>query len=293
MSIVNHLGIDYFLPKNLRRDPIIVILNRTIDSLRIKKNEFPLIELIDATTKSLNDWTIPAVCYQTWVDNKFGKTHYKEIANFRALNSDLAWVLFDDEKMNSYMQRAWSGNEIFEVYARSKFGPMRADIFRYCLLYDQGGYYFDIGKGCNKSIRSFHDRSSSGLISFENNICITPPTLPNHNLLSHPTSLIIQWGFGFAPRHPFLKEAIRLIEINWHHFKEKSFPNPKEAILSLTGPGLFTQAVRNSMTKELSDSLTQSGVDFQGFGISSLPGSYVRYFSREHYTESQNSSLFV
>ena len=270
-----------------------MMLNRVFDSLRIRKNEFPLIELADLETTSSSDWAIPAVSYQTWVDNQFGQTHFREISNFRALNSDLAWVLFDDEKMNSYMQKSWSDSEIYEVYLRSKFGPMRADIFRYCLLYDRGGYYFDIGKGCNRPIRSFHGRSSTALISFENNICITPPTLKNHNLLNFPTSLIIQWGFGFSPQHPFLKEAIRLIEQNWIHFKDHSYPNPKDAILSLTGPGLFTQAVRNSVTQELSNSLTQCGVDFQGHGVSSLPGSYVRYFTKEHYTESKNSSLFL
>ena len=31
----------------------------------------------------------------------------------------------------------------------------------------------------------------------------------------------------------------------------------------------------------------------QGYGVSSLPGSYVRYFTREHYTESKDSSLFL
>jgi hypothetical protein len=88
--------------------------------------------------------------------------------------------------------------------------------------------------------------------------------------LSFPTSLIIQWGFGFSPQHPFLKEANRLIGLNWLHFKDCLYLNPKEAILSFTGPGLFTQAVRNSFTPELSNSLAQCGVDFQGHGVSSL-----------------------
>ena len=270
-----------------------MLIKRGFDSLRIRRNEFPLIELADSEITNASDWAIPAVGYQTWVDNQFGQTHYREISNFRALNSDLAWVLFDDEAMNSYMKKSWSEREIYEVYTRSKFGPMRADIFRYCLLYDRGGYYFDIGKGCSKPIRSFHGKSSKAFISFENNICITPPTLENHNLLSFPTSLIIQWGFGFSMQHPFLKEAIRLIELNWIHFMDRSYVNPKEAILALTGPGLFTQAVRNSITQDLSNSLTQCGVDFEGYGVSSLPGSYVRYFTREHYTESKNSSLFL
>jgi hypothetical protein len=48
-------------------------------------------------------------------------------------------------------------------------------------------------------------------------------------------------GFGFSPQLPFLKEVIRLIELNWIYFKDRSYLNPKEAILSLTGPRLFSR----------------------------------------------------
>ena len=159
------------------------VIRRLVDSIKIRIFEFPLTEISDSITISAHDWTIPSHCYQTWVDKNFGKTHACELKKFRELNPEISWHLFDDGQMDIYMRERWSNRSIFQIYSNSKFGPMRADIFRYCLLYDKGGYYFDIGKGLNKPIRSFHDKSSSAMISFENNICITPPSSLSDYLL--------------------------------------------------------------------------------------------------------------
>ena len=52
---------------------------------------------------------------------------------------------------------------------------MRSDIFRHCILYDKGGYYFDISKGTQVSLRSLHSKSTEAIISNEPVECIIPP----------------------------------------------------------------------------------------------------------------------
>ena len=50
--------------------------------------------------------------------------------------------------MNEYMENNWKNNEIYEVFKNSLIGPLKTDIFRYCILFDKGGYYFDISRSC-------------------------------------------------------------------------------------------------------------------------------------------------
>ena len=62
----------------------------------IKKiTEYPLVELSDQTLEQNINQTIPPIVYQTWENNYFGKTHYKEIMKFRKINSNLSFRLFD------------------------------------------------------------------------------------------------------------------------------------------------------------------------------------------------------
>ena len=50
--------------------------------------------------------------------------------------------------MEDYMKNNWKNNSIYEVFKNSLVGPLKTDIFRYCILYERGGYYFDISRGC-------------------------------------------------------------------------------------------------------------------------------------------------
>ena len=83
-------------------------------------------------------------------DNKFGKTHAKSILKFRELNKNLSFIYMIQIKMIDYMEKKFMGKQNFKnIFKNSLIGPLKSDIFRYCILYDQGGYYFDISRGCD------------------------------------------------------------------------------------------------------------------------------------------------
>ena len=112
-----------------------------------KFTEFPLVEIKDRITHHKSTNTIPQNVYQTWETRSLGKTHAKSIQEFRENNPTFSFYLYEKEKRDSYMESSWGGEDISKIYFKSIFGPMKADIFRYCVLYDLGGYYFDIAKG--------------------------------------------------------------------------------------------------------------------------------------------------
>ena len=93
---------------------------------------------------SSSNRVIPNVVYQTWEDHRFGKTHTKGILKFRALNPDMQFHLHDRKDRDKYMANSYGTHSIYQIYKNTKFGPMKADIFRYCILFEKGGYYFDI-----------------------------------------------------------------------------------------------------------------------------------------------------
>ena len=59
------------------------------------------------TTKTKN-FSLKMVIYQTWIDNKFGKTHAKIIfKSFRELNKNLSFRIYSNQMMEDYMEKNW------------------------------------------------------------------------------------------------------------------------------------------------------------------------------------------
>ena len=255
--------------------------------------ETPMQMLGDCEAKSPSSLLkIPPIVYQTWEVNYFGKTHFSEIQKFRALNPDLQFQFFAKERLENYMEEVWGQHPIYPIFKGAKFGPMLADIFRYCILFERGGFYFDISKGCAVSITSLCSANATGLISYEAHDCVVIPKPNAMRRMLHPEKYVLQWGMGFAKEHAFLRLLLENICEYYPFFKGKSFAVPKNAILSLTGPGMFTKTLREYLDANEDANLVQAGIDFNGHGIYSLKGSEVRYATISSYAGS-NKSLIV
>ena len=107
----------------------------------------------------------------------------------------------------------------------------------------------------------------------------------------HPEKYVLQWGMGFAKEHTFLNLLLENICEYYPFFKGKSFAVPKNAILSLTGPGMFTKTLREYLDTNEDADLMQAGIDVKGHGIYSLKGSEVRYATISSYASSKNSPI--
>lgn len=256
------------------------------------KKELPFEEVHDTfATSPLENCGIPPNVYQTWATRYFGKTHAQEIRTFRRLNPDLNFILYDDLKLASYMEEFWGAHPIYHVFMGSKFGPMKADIFRYCILHERGGFYFDISKGCSIPIASLCSKNTSALISYEAHDCVIPPEIGAIEAMQYPGKYLLQWGMGFERGHILLKRLIENICEYAPFYRDKSFEIPKHAILSLTGPGMFTKTVREVMAANPHLTMDQAGIDFNHSGIYSLRGSWARYSIVPAYTDTKLAKI--
>lgn len=226
---------------------------------------------------------IPPVVYQTAESREVHPTHAKSIEAFRDLNPDLDFVLFDASARDSYIKSHWKEQPIADVYDRSVFGQMKADIFRYCIIYDRGGYYFDFNKGCEVPLSSLHSPSARGLVSYESTPEMLFPDLETATALQNPFNLVLQWGFAFAPGHRLLESVIsRIVEIE-PFFRGRIFAEPKKALLTMSAPGVFTDVLRKHVATNGLDGIEEAGIDFNGHGVFRLRGSKFLSSGEEYY----------
>ena len=262
--------------------PLSVVFRKTLKRIRPRRQP-DLVSIPDQVAGPGREQEIPRVVYQTAESRMVHPTHAKSIEEFRRLNPDLAFQMFDVTERDIYMHHAWSNHGILDVYERAVFGQMKADIFRYCVVFDKGGYYFDFNKGCAAPLRSLHPPEAEGLVSYETNPELIFPETPLATALQNPFNLVMQWAFGFRKNHPFLERVIeRIVEIE-PFFRDRVFRHPKAALLTMSAPGIFTSVFRDYVREQGIGSITQAGEDFHGHGIFRLRGSKFLHDDKNYY----------
>ena len=262
----------------------------------LKKNiryltEYPLVKVNNISSVENYKQKINTIVHQTWENKLFGKTHSKELYKFRNLNPNLEFKIYNALERDDYMFRNWGEHPIYNIFTNTLYGPMKSDIFRYCILYTDGGYYFDISKGCKVKITDLHSSDSDALITFDVNELYMPPELLTFSKLLFPNKYLVQWGFGFTVNHKLLMNMINNIISFYPYYKGRVFKNPKHAILSLTGPGMFTKTVREYFVNNNCEKISQAGIFFNDCGIFKMKGSGVRHDKFPSYTDMRNTRI--
>jgi mannosyltransferase OCH1-like enzyme len=227
---------------------------------------------------------IPNVVYQTWAVPRFGRTHGREIAAFRRRNPDYSFCFFNDFDLDDYMAARYGEHPIYNVYKNALFGPVKTDIWRYCLLYDRGGVYCDIAKAIGMPLSELIPPTASAVISWERRG--DSPFVPSQLAaaeLQHPNKKMINWALMFAPGHPLLKRAIDGIVVRYPGIRGRPTMFPKKAILAFTGPVWLTECLLASAEAGELDGAVQAGIEFHDTANWGLSGSYVRYVDKPAY----------
>ena len=206
--------------------------------------------------------------------------------------------------MDEYMDRTWGHHPISSVFKRTRVGAAKADIWRYCLLYDLGGIYLDIDASFKVSLSQIIGESNSEIISFESNQIamdrarygkqIDQSLLPfeeyaemlnglKERSFPHPEHVVLQWALFFKPRHPILANAINAITQNASRLEGHVIRDMHKAVCNFTGPIAYSKAVwQYAMGHEVAC----RGIDFDGLGIPKhVPKKGVYKSDKRHYTK--------
>ena len=271
--------------------------------LSIKELYTPLGD-IESSRENKSIPKIPKQVFQTWKSEYIDEKHYLNLKSYQEENLDYQFFFFDDKDMDEYMVRAWGHHPISSVFKRTRVGAAKADIWRYCLLYDLGGVYLDIDASFKVPLSELSKEANSEIVAFEANRIATDRArygkqidqtiLPfeeyteilnklTERSFPHSEHVVLQWALFFAPRHPILASVIEAISQNAPALEGKVIRDMHKAVCNFTGPIAYSKAV---WQYALNQKMECRGIDFDGLGIPKhVPKKGVYKSDKRHYTK--------
>ena len=145
-----------------------------------------------------DDKIVPKILVQTVSDKS--RIPNKVFQNIKKYASDFKHVIFDDNECVDFIKSNYK-REVLETFHRLKNGAHKADLFRYCYLYLNGGLYVDIKTEFIKPLSSVFHRQNLTLVLGSD---ITPGE-----------KLIYNGVIYTNPKHPIFLELINhMVEIS-------------------------------------------------------------------------------
>ena len=146
----------------------------------------------------------------------------KSIDNIKKLYKDHKYYLFNENSIETFLKEKYS-REVLNAFKILNPYAYKADLARYCILYEYGGWYFDIGIRCTNK---FEVDDQIDFICFRDD--------QRH---SKSSWAVCNGIFYTTPKNPILSYSIDLILKNC---SEKWYGRTP---LCPTGPTLFGEAI--------------------------------------------------
>ncbi|KAJ8905573.1 hypothetical protein NDN08_002080 [Rhodosorus marinus] len=166
---------------------------------------------------------IPRVIWQTVKSHEVPKLAYDAGGSWTHLNPTYDRIVLDDSEVLQFVKRFYNETE-FDLFKSMPVGVMKADFFRYMVVYIHGGVYADADTINHKSIDEWVDSDCQFVVAPEDN-----------------DGFFCQWAFAAIPRHPILKRLVELIFEKLANGPDYSNPH---FVHGVTGPAIWTIAIR-------------------------------------------------
>ena len=166
---------------------------------------------------------IPKKIFQTHknfnfiINNEKTKKSYKSWNQFK----DFEYNFYNDEECEEFIKNNFEEN-IYQAYMKCPIAVMKADLWRYCIIYKYGGIYADSDSICLKDPSLFLEKSSYL-------VCI-----PENDKMH-----MCNWVFAAPEASPVLKSVIELcVERILNNFEKK-----QHMVHYYTGPRVFIDGI--------------------------------------------------
>lgn len=141
---------------------------------------------------------ITKTIYQTWKTQNLPKRIEKLHSIMRAKNPNYEHIIYTDDQMNDYML-ANCDNELYRIFKKLNHIVAKADLWRYTILFNNGGIYLDIDSQINRPLDELIQSNDNAIITAENN-----------------ENLFVQWALLFEKNHIILEKTLNNIMRDVH-----------------------------------------------------------------------------
>ena len=99
-----------------------------------------------------DDTEVPKDIYQTWHSDKMPPKMAACVESLKRDNPEFEHHLFSDEDCREFIEENFD-DDVLSAYDTLVPGAFKADLWRYCILYEKGGVYLDIKYKCNEGVK--------------------------------------------------------------------------------------------------------------------------------------------
>lgn len=194
---------------------------------------------------------IPRLLHQTCASRAALPTAVRaNVQRLTEANPEWKHTVYEDADVMGYIRQHFEP-EVFKAVKtlNPDYGVVLADIFRYLVMYREGGVYLDIKSTVNVPLQKALRPSDTFLLSqWKNGKGQRWENWGLHPELSQtPGGEFQQWFIVAEPGHPFLQSVIRATLHNIRNYRSDPFGTGKNGVLRLSGPICYTLAILATM----------------------------------------------
>lgn len=167
------------------------------------------------------DQSIPLKLWQTYKDTSALSLAEPYIESWRTLNPDYSYSFMVDDEIDTFIHDHFD-RATLDVFRALPLGVMRADMWRYAVLYIEGGVYADLDAECLIPINEWGIPRGQLVVGLEKKVHFC------------------QWCIASVAKHSLLATVLEMIVARWQDDPDLSRPNLTHY---LTGPGIWTEAI--------------------------------------------------
>ncbi|MBS4429992.1 glycosyl transferase [Pectobacterium punjabense] len=216
------------------------------------------------------------------------------IDNLKKINPEWTYFFYDENKILTYIENHY-GKEVLSLYLNidPKYGAARADLFRYLLIYIEGGVYLDIKSSCLIPLNdAIAEDCEILLCSWDNKACGCDKNMGIHKELDFlKCGEYQQWNIASVPRSPYIKSAIDEVIHRLKIYKPWIYGVGMKGVLNTTGPVPFSIGIEKINKTEFfyhEENHRNIGLKYRN-----VTDDIIRKFNSNHYSKLKDSIVML
>ncbi|GKV96371.1 glycosyl transferase [Pectobacterium aroidearum] len=209
-------------------------------------------------------------------------------------NPDWEYFFYDEKSIIEYIDKHYE-KEMLRLYLSidPKYGAARADLFRYLLIYQEGGVYLDIKSSCSIPLNQVIKEDCEILLcSWDNQENGCDKNMGMHKELGFlQYGEYQQWNIIASPGSPYIKSAIDEVIHRLKTYKPWLYGVGMKGVLNTTGPIPFSLGIEKINKTEFF--YHENNHRNIGLKYRNVAGDALGQLNKNHYSKLKDSIVIL